>query len=283
METNIFRYFFIARKEDSMVKGLYTAYTGMVEEQRRLDVLSNNLANSDTVGFKKEGTVNQAFRNMLAIKIKDTGTYMMNYGIGDIRLGDKVGETYVDWSQGSFEVTDVQSDVALAGRGFFAVSHVNNDGTRAIRYTRDGAFTVDVNGYLRTSDGDYVLNRFGATNSIDNEGNYVRINPLRKYAIATNGDIYQDNVIVGNIGVVDFVNYDVLTKTADNLIIPVQGAQMQASEATLQQGMLEAANVNVIDEMVNMITIQRAYEAGQKMIQTVDSTLEHAVNNVGRV
>jgi flagellar basal-body rod protein FlgG len=283
METNIFRYFFIARKEDSMVKGLYTAYTGMVEEQRRLDVLSNNLANSDTVGFKKEGTVNQAFRNMLAIKIKDTGTYMMNYGIGDIRLGDKVGETYVDWSQGSFEVTDVQSDVALAGRGFFAVSHVNNDGTRAIRYTRDGAFTVDVNGYLRTSDGDYVLNRFGATNSIDNEGNYVRINPLRKYAIATNGDIYQDNVIVGNIGVVDFVNYDFLTKTADNLIIPVQGAQMQASEATLQQGMLEAANVNVIDEMVNMITIQRAYEAGQKMIQTEDATLEQAVNNVGKV
>jgi flagellar basal-body rod protein FlgG len=283
METNIFIYFFIARKEDSMVKGLYTAYTGMVEEQRRLDVLSNNLANSDTVGFKKEGTVNQAFRNMLAIKIKDTGTYMMNYGIGDIRLGDKVGETYVDWSQGSFEVTDVQSDVALAGRGFFAVSHVNNDGTRAIRYTRDGAFTVDVNGYLRTSDGDYVLNRFGATNSIDNEGNYVRINPLRKYAIATNGDIYQDNVIVGNIGVVDFVNYDFLTKTADNLIIPVQGAQMQASEATLQQGMLEAANVNVIDEMVNMITIQRAYEAGQKMIQTEDATLEQAVNNVGKV
>jgi flagellar basal-body rod protein FlgG len=266
-----------------MVKGLYTAYTGMVEEQRRLDVLSNNLANSDTVGYKKEGTVNQAFRNMLAIKIKDTGTYMMNYGIGDIRLGDKVGETYVDYSQGSFEVTDVQSDVALAGAGFFAVSHANGDGTNVIRYTRDGAFTVDVNGYLRTSDGDYVLNRAGAMNSANNEGNYVRVNPLLNYTIATNGDIYQDNVVIGNIGVVDFENYDYLTKTADNLYMPVEGATIVASNATFQQGMLEASNVNVIDEMVNMITIQRAYEAGQKMIQTVDSTLEHAVNNVGRV
>jgi flagellar basal-body rod protein FlgG len=241
------------------------------------------LANSDTVGYKKEGTVNQAFRNMLAIKIKDTGTYMMNYGIGDIRLGDKVGETYVDYSQGSFEVTDVQSDVALAGAGFFAVSHANGDGTNVIRYTRDGAFTVDVNGYLRTSDGDYVLNRAGAMNSANNEGNYVRVNPLLNYTIATNGDIYQDNVVIGNIGVVDFENYDYLTKTADNLYIPVEGATIVASNATFQQGMLEASNVNVIDEMVNMITIQRAYEAGQKMIQTVDSTLEHAVNNVGRV
>lgn len=283
METIIFIYFFIARKEEYMVKGLYTAYTGMVEEQRRLDVLSNNLANSDTVGFKKEGTVNQAFRNMLAIKIKDTGTYNMNMGIGDIRLGDKVGETYVDWSQGSFEVTDVLSDVAIAGQGFFAVSHANNDGTRAIRYTRDGSFTVDSNGYLRTAAGDYVLNRFGAANSADNEGNYVRVNPLRKYSIATNGDVYQDNVVIGNIGLVDFANYDFLTKTADNLIIPVNGAQMIEATGTLQQGMLESANVNVIDEMVNMITIQRAYEAGQKMIQTEDATLEQAVNNVGRV
>jgi flagellar basal-body rod protein FlgG len=103
------------------------------------------------------------------------------------------------------------------------------------------------------------------------------------YTIATNGDIYQDNVVIGNIGVVDFENYDYLTKTADNLYIPVEGATIVASNATFQQGMLEASNVNVIDEMVNMITIQRAYEAGQKMIQTVDSTLEHAVNNVGRV
>lgn len=266
-----------------MVKGLYTAYTGMVEEQRRLDVLTNNLANADTTGYKREGTVNQAFSDRLAIRIKDTGSYMLNVGIGGMRLGDKVGETYSDFSQGNFQVTDVKSDVGISGRGFFAVAHANNAGERVIRYTRDGAFTVDVNGYLRTSDGDYVLNNFGALNSNINAGNYVRIDPASEYTIGYDGRITQNNQVVSQIGLVDFQDYNYLSKGEDNLYSAVDGATVQRSDATLEQGVLEASNVNVVDEMVNMITIQRAYEAGQKVIQTEDSTLDKAANTVGRI
>ena len=266
-----------------MVKGLYAAYTGMVEEQRRLDVLSNNLANSDTVGFKKEGTVNQAFRKQLALRIKDSGNYMTAKGVGDIRLGDKVAEVYTNYDQGSFKITDVPSDIAISGKGFFAISHTNKAGERSIKYTRDGNFTVDVNGYLRTGTGDYVLNRYGATNSSNTEGNFVKVNPLKPYSIGQDGSIIQNNTVVGNVGLVDFNNYDYITKFGDNLYEVKEGVGIIPATATLEQGVLETSNVNVIDEMVNMITIQRAYEAGQKMIQTEDMTLEQAATNVGKV
>ncbi len=266
-----------------MVKGLYTAYTGMIEEQRRLNVLSNNLANSDTTGFKKEGTVNQAFADTLAIRIKDSGTLGMPRGLGNINLGVDVGETYTDWSQGSFKVTDVQSNLALAGKGFFAVAVTDTDGNQAIRYTRDGDFTVDMNGYLRTSDGGYVLNQAGATNSAAAEANYVRVNPNLEYTISEQRQIYQNNQLVGNVGVVDIADYDYISKVGDNYYELVDGGAVVASDARVEQGTLETSNVNVVDEMVQMITIQRAYEAGQKMIQTEDSTLDKAVNTVGRV
>ena len=98
-----------------MVKGLYTAYTGMLEEMRRMDVMTNNLANASTTGYKKEGTVNQAFDDELAIRIKDSSEIFRTKRLGDVNLGVKVGETYRDFSQGSFSVTDNPYDLALDG------------------------------------------------------------------------------------------------------------------------------------------------------------------------
>lgn len=91
-----------------MVKGLYTAYTGMINEQNRLDILSNNLANADTNGYKKEGATNQTFADELAIKIKDTSSYGMPQKLGTMSMGVHIGETYTDYSQGNFRVTITQ-------------------------------------------------------------------------------------------------------------------------------------------------------------------------------
>ena len=96
-----------------MIKGLYTAYTGMVNEQKRLDVLTNNLANADTNGYKKEGTTSQTFADELAIKIKDTSSYGLNKKLGVISMGVHLGETYTNYDQGSIKVTDNETDVAL--------------------------------------------------------------------------------------------------------------------------------------------------------------------------
>ena len=266
-----------------MVKGLYTGFTGMVNEQKRMDVVANNLANAATTGYKKEGMVNQSFDHELAIKIKDTSTGRLPQRIGAISLGVKVGETYTNWDQGSYQLTDNPADLAISGNGFFAISFTGKDGATSIKYTRDGAFTVDNQGYFRTSDGDYLLDQNGAMNSDNNLANFVRVNPNQEFSINQQGYIFQNEQIVGQIGVVDVADYNYISKYGENLYDLVEGGQIVASDASIEQGCLEASKVNVIDEMVQMITVARAYEAGQKVIQTEDSTLDKAVNSVGRV
>ena len=120
-----------------MIKGLYTAYTGMVNEQKRLDVLTNNLANADTNGYKKEGTTSQTFADELAIKIKDTSSYGLNKKLGVISMGVHLGETYTNYDQGSIKVTDNETDVALAGNGFFAIAFTNKAGETSVKFYRE--------------------------------------------------------------------------------------------------------------------------------------------------
>ena len=109
------------------------------------------------------------------------------------------------------------------------------------------------------------------------------MNPTEDFTVNDQGLIYQNNQLIGQVGVVDVDNYDYLEKSGDNLYNIVDGGNVTASTAQVEQGCLEASNVNVVDEMVHMITIQRAYEAGQKMIQTEDTTLDQATGTVGRV
>ena len=264
-----------------MVKGLYTAFTGMVNEQKRLDVLSNNLANADTNGYKKEGTTSQTFADELAIRIKDTSYYGMPKKLGVMSMGVHIGETYTDYSQGNYKITDNQTDFAINGEGFFAISYTDKAGNTSVKYTRDGAFIVNTQGYLVTKDGDFVLNRNGAMNTDSNSR--IQVNPNLPIVVTADGNIYQNDVLVGDIGLVNFADYDYIAKFGENLYDIVDGATIVASEATMDQGCLEASNVNVVSEMVNMITISRAYQAGQKVINAVDETLDKAVNQVGRV
>ena len=134
-----------------------------------------------------------------------------------------------------------------------------------------------------TKDGDYVLNQNGASTGNPDAENYIRINPNLDFEVLSDGSIMQNNQVVARLGVVDVDNYDYISKYGENLYDVVNGGQLVASNARVEQGALEASNINVVSEMVDMITITRAYEAGQKIIQTMDSTLDKAVNNVGKV
>lgn len=162
-----------------MVKGLYTGYTGMVNSQKRLDVISNNLANATTTGFKAEGCTTQAFDSMYAIKIKDATVGHLNQNIGSVSLGAKIGETYRNWEQGSLQATNNTYDFALAGQGFFSVEFTNKNGVTSTMYSRDGAFQMNSEGYLVTKDGDYILGEGGRIQlptdlnelSVDSQGN----------------------------------------------------------------------------------------------------------------
>ena len=266
-----------------MVKGLYTAHTGMVNEMKRLDILANNLANADTTAYKKEGTTSRTFADEMSLRIKDSSNMGIPKKLGDITYGVHLGQVYTDYSTGNFKVTDNTTDFAIEGNGFFAVAFTDKQGNTSVKYTRDGAFTVNKEGYLVTKDGDYVLNATGAMNGDPGQNNYIRLDPNAAITVNKLGYVMQNNQIVGTIGMVDVDNYDYLEKYGENLYNLLPGGNRIATDSNIEQGTLETSNVNVVNEMVNMITIQRAYEAGQKVITSIDGTLDRAVNNVGKV
>ena len=258
-----------------MVKGLYTAYTGMLNEQNRMDIMTNNLANASTVGYKKEGSTSQSFDDVLTVKIKDQSVGMRNaQKIGIKNPGVKIGENYTDYSQGSFRITGNTYDLALSGEGFFAIEFTNKAGETDTKYTRAGQFTLNKDGYLVTEEGDYVL---------DTQNRRIRLNTLIDSSIADDGTIYQNGQAMAKIQVTDFADYDYLEKYGETYYQPIQGAQTIASNAQVKSGYLEMANVQIVSEMLNLISITRAYESNQKVVQTIDDTLDVAVNQIGRV
>ncbi len=257
-----------------MVKGLYTAYTGMINEQNRMDVLTNNLANADTNGYKKEGATSQAFNDVLAYKIKDTSEAPnIAKRLGTMNLGVKVGENYTDYAQGPFKVTDNKYDFAISGEGFFSVQFTNKADEVSTKYTRDGAFTLNKEGYLVTKDGDYVLGTTGR----------ILLDPVKDFSVDSQGNISQDGRNVATLRITDFEDYNYLEHYGENYYQPVEGAETKEAEGAVYSGYLETSNVQVVQEMVEMISTSRAYESNQKMIQTFDSTLEIASTQLGRV
>ena len=257
-----------------MVKGLYTAYTGMLNQQNKMDVISNNMANAATTGYKKEGSLAQSFDSVLAVKIKDQTVGVTAQPIGTMNLGVKIGENYTDYSQGAFKTTENTYDLALSGNGFFCIEFTNKAGQTSTKYTRDGSFTLNVDGYLVTKDGDYVLDR---------NGRHIQLDPLATSSIDESGTIYQNNQVVATIGLQDFEDYNYLEHYGENYYQPVEGAEFIDADAHMFSGYLEASNVQVVSEMVELISITRAYESNQKVIQTIDSTLDKAVNQLGQV
>ncbi len=257
-----------------MVKGLYTAYTGMINEQHRMDTMTNNLANSTTVGYKKEGATSQSFDSVLAYKLKDTSDAPnIPRRMGINTPGVKIGENYTDYSQGSFKITDNTYDLALSGDGFFTVEFTNKLGETSTKYTRAGSFSLTQEGFLVTKDGDFVVGSNGK----------IQLDPTKDTAIDSAGRIMQDQRVIDTIKLTDFEDYNYLKKYGENYLEPVEGATIKDANASIYSGYLEMSNVNIVTEMVDMISITRQYEANQKIIKTIDDSLEIASTQLGRL
>lgn len=261
-----------------MFRGLYTAYTGMVNQQNRMDTMTNNLANTDTVGFKKEGATSQSFSEELAFRIKDPTTPAYANHIGSMSLGVKIGENYTDWTQGSFRITRSTYDLAISGSGFFNIEYTNKNGETMTMYTRDGGFNVNTEGYLVNDNGDYVL---GITAGGAQER--IQIDPVKDTVIDELGNLYQDDELVATVMVTDFADYNYLAKYGENYYQAIEGAEIQEANVKVHSGYLEQSNVEAVQEMVNMITIQRNYEANQKVITTYDRSMDITANQIGKV
>ena len=243
-----------------MVKGLYTAYSGLTVQQKRLDVVSNNLANATTTGYKKEGLTTQSFKDVYGIKVKDETVGYINQNIGTLNLGAKVGESFRSWDQGSFQNTGNTFDFALSGSGLFSISFTNKAGETSTLYTRDGSFQMNREGYLVTKDGDFVLGENGPIQLPTD---------FEKLTVEESGEIYADGQYVDRFAVEAY---------GENLYRAVDGATQTDATATVNQGYLEASNINVVTEMVDMISIARDFESNQKIMNTIDEMLGKMVS-----
>ncbi|PIF98860.1 flagellar basal-body rod protein FlgG [Comamonas sp. 26] len=254
-----------------MINSLFIAKTGMEAQQTQLDVISHNLANVSTTGYKRANAVFEdlIYQNLRQVGSQTTEQNQLPTGL-HLGLGVRTVATSRNFLQGSLQQSSNALDVAINGNGFFEVNMP--DGT--IAYTRDGSFEVDAQGQLVTSSGLPVANGItipqGATKiSISHDGVVSATMP---------GQTAPQQV--GNIAMSQFINAAGLEPRGQNLYVetaasgqPQQGTPGTNGLGTIQQGYLEASNVNVVQELVTMIQTQRAYEMNSKAIQTSDQML----------
>ncbi|MEG6585105.1 flagellar basal-body rod protein FlgF [Dendrosporobacter sp. 1207_IL3150] len=246
-----------------MIRGLYTAASGMVAESIRTDATANNLANVNTAGFKKDTAVNKEFGEMLLHRINDGADAST---VGYLGRGTFVDEVATIHTQGSMRHTGNDFDLAINGKGFFAV-----ETDAGVRYTRNGTFSKNIVGELITNEGHKVLGQNGP----------IRING-NKFTVGEDGRVLVDGVESGRLQVVEFENEKQLVKEGASLYSAGENQERPAS-GLISQGYTEGSNVNVISEMINLINGYRAYETNAKTVQSQDQMLEKAVTEVGRV
>jgi flagellar basal-body rod protein FlgF len=259
-----------------MLRGLYSAASGMDTHMRRLAVEANNLANARTPGYKQDRVPVESFALLLRGRT-DPAIPMLDVPfpapaqtelIGPIGSGVFPWEPVLDLSQGSPYQTGELLDLALIGPGFFAVQTPDGE-----RYTRAGNFLVDGNGMLRTATGDLVL---GEQGPIQVGGGDL--------SIASDGTIFVNGNAVARLRLVEF-DAPALRKVGENYLAPQDPAVLPrpATATQVLQGYLEGSNVDLSRTMVRLIELQRAYELSARALQLQDQTLGQAINDVGRV
>ncbi|MGE7943051.1 flagellar hook-basal body protein [Lysinibacillus sp. RS5] len=277
-----------------MFKGFYTVATGMIAQQRRTELLTNNLSNANTPGFKADQSTIRSFPDMLMSSVGKTnapanqqaGSQYMSQ-VGALNTGIYMQETLPNYIQGQIYNTDFTTDMALidgnlpqnddgvTGSIFFRLAHP--DGGEA--YTRNGNFTLDGQGYLVNPQGLYVLSDRGQRIQLPNDD----------FRLDENGAIYVNDQQVARVGVSFATNPNTLRKQDNGLIRTANGEDLPTAYGangvsfTLRQNYLEGSNVDSSRTMTDLMTAYRAFEANQKVLQAYDRSMEKAVNEIGKV
>ena len=275
-----------------MLRSMYTAATAMTANARRFDVITNNVTNVETKGYKADTLVTKSFRDMLITRINDPSVYVYN-NVGPHNLGVHIDYTSTSFAQGGLEETGVSTDLALDGDGFFVVEYIPmtlipptaedlldedytpeyEEGEPEYRYTRGGTFAVDADGYLVTPDGYFVQGQSGSI--------YVG---STDFTVNANGEILVDGEVEEQLRLVRFSDNQLLRKAGDNLYTVIYPDENEPEDVTIEvrQGFLENSNVDLAREMVSMIEVQRHYEINQRVLRMLDDSLGRAVNDIAR-
>lgn len=278
-----------------MSKGLWPAISGSIAQSERLDTVANNLANSDTNGFKKDQVAFKTVLSSATTAAMKEEIPRKPYTEKDFHRLDGTDTayvitegTYTDFTQGRAKVTGNPLDVALEGKGFLEVL-----APQGVRFTRQGSLRLNAEGGLVTSEGYPVLARGGAAGEngapVSQEelaGRAIRLNPGAngKVNITTDGRVFQGNQAVGELSVVEFVDAKLLTKEGSALFRNETPANIAPEgTTTVRQGMLETSNVNAVAEMTELLKATRLFEANEKIVRTYGELEGRAVNDLGKL
>jgi len=251
-----------------MIRGLYTAGTGMMLQRRRMEVVTNNIVNVETAGFRKEFLVSQSLDERMVYRINDMPGHSLQ-PVGPLRLGTQIDQKYIDFRDGLLENTDRSTDLALLGNAFFAVQTEAGE-----RYTRNGAFFIDSAGMLADASGNLLLSTEGTPINV--------VGP--NFRVDQSGNVFTEDGLIATIRVVSFEdNVASLRKQGDSLFFSLVEPLDEPGEFRVAQGFLEGSNVEIAREMMDMLTIFRAYETNQRILTMIDETVGMAATQIGRL
>ncbi len=261
-----------------MNPALWISKTGLDAQQTRLSLISNNLANVNTTGFKRDQAI---FQDLIYQNKRQSGGQITQ----DTRApsgfstgtGVRIVATQKLHTQGNLTQTGNALDMAILGRGFFQVQQ--SDGS--ISYTRDGTFQIDANGQVVTSQGQFLTPSL----TIPSDTQSITIGQDGTVSVLTGNNTAPTQI--GTVQLADFVNPAGLQPDGNNLFVetassgsPITGTPGLTGLGSLESGAVETSNVNVVEELVNMIETQRAYEMNSKVISTADQMLQYVSNNL---
>jgi flagellar basal body rod protein FlgG len=246
---------------------MYISAAGALAHSHRQDVIANNLANVDTVSFKRDLAVLQTRRTEAAQKGSNSYTAALLEKMGG---GTFAHPVHTDYSPASLEKTGNFYDLALNGKGFFSVQ--NGD---QVNYTRDGRFTVNDQSQLVTMEEGFPV--------LDDNGKPIDIDRSLDFSVNDAGFISQGGALVARLGVMDIADTSKMKKQGNNLYTNEGDEIMQKAQSPVKQGHLEASGVTAVNELVNLIQAQRIYQANTSLMKMQDQTLGMAVTTLGLV
>lgn len=253
-----------------MIYGLWLSTAGLQVNEYRQSVIANNIANADTVGFKRDLAVIR--ERDVESKVNRQGMQYANRLLDGLSGGSFARPTHTIFEPGSLKQTSRSLDLAIDGEGFFAIE--TEEGTR---YTRDGRFVRGEDGTLRTAAGGHGV--------LDVSGMPIRLDPnasVSSIRVGQDGRIFVGRQEAGQVAIQDFGDKTKLRKLGGNLVVNL-GSDEKKATGRVKSGALEQSNVAPVEDMVDMIEATRAYQMNASLIQMQDAMLERAVNDVGRI
>jgi flagellar basal-body rod protein FlgG len=240
----------------------------MITNMQRMDVITNNMANADTTSFKRDHVVSHQFSELMMNRLYDPwslpGVRLFKpTAIGNVAPGVFIDDVFTDWTQGSLRQTHSPFDIALQGQGFFVVNHNGEE-----LFTRDGSFTTfngmllnQVGGRVQGLNGDIIL-------------------PDGQAVVSETGRIYVNGEYIDTLMLTTFTDLHSLRKMEDNFFRTTDDSVRMGFEGRVRQGFLENSNSNIVNEMVQMIALSRAFETNSRILSIQEQTLGRAVNDI---